>query len=221
MKWIWLRRAAWIDTRAQFISTLSFGASLLDLGSSDGGTLRHFAELRPDLVLASSDIAGNPEAYPKGTDFRRANFDTDKLPWPDASFDAITCMHVVEHLADPPHILSEAARVLKPGGRIYIETPHPKSLTMKSATGPGTEHVTVNFFDDATHIKVVTTDEIGEDAASLGLAMVESGISRNWVFAASFPFLYAFRNHSRARYVAQIHWTGWSAFAIAARSSTA
>lgn len=217
MKWAWLRFAPWIDTRAKFVSSVPRGGRLLDLGSSDGNTLRHFAELRPDLVLASSDIAGSPALYPPGTDFKRCDFNSDSLPWPDASFDAITCMHVVEHLVNPGHILGEAARVLKPGGRIYIETPHPKSLDMKSAVGPGTEHVTVNFFDDSTHTQVVTVSQIVDEASKVGLTVIDSGASRNWVFAASFPFLYVVRNKTRSRYVAQLHWTGWSAFAIAAR----
>lgn len=220
MNWKWLRLAPWIDSRARFVSSIRSGGHILDLGSSDGGTLRHIKELRPDLMLSSSDIAGKPEFYPPGTDFRAADFDSDKLPWPDQSFDSITCMHVVEHLREPERILSEAARLLRPGGRIYVETPHPKSLQMKSGSGPGAEHVTINFFDDATHIRVVPVDEIAESASRVGLEVIESGISRNWLFASLFPFLYLIRNKSRKRYVAQLHWTGWSAFAIAGRPST-
>ena len=151
MNWSRWRSIPWVDTRARFVASVKPGGKLLDLGSSDGGTLRHFAELRPDLSFASADIAGLPETYPRGTDFRRANFDTDRLPWPDGSFDAVTCMHVVEHLQNPQHILSEAARVLKPDGLLYVETPHPKSVSLRSAVGHGTEQVTVNFYDDPTH----------------------------------------------------------------------
>lgn len=98
------------------MSSIPSGGHILDLGSSDGGTLRHIRELRPDLEISSSDIEGHPESYPLRTDFRRADFDSDRLPWPDESFDAITCMHVVEHLLQPDRILSEAARLLRPGG---------------------------------------------------------------------------------------------------------
>ena len=105
-------------------------------------------ELRPDLSVAASDIAGMPENYPPKTEFRSANFDVDELPWPANTFDAITCMHVIEHLRNPGRIFEEASRVLKPGGVIYVETPDPKSLNMRSPVGAGTEHVTVNFFDE-------------------------------------------------------------------------
>ncbi len=219
MRWDRFRYIPWIDTRAQFVAAIPKNGSLLDLGSSDGGTLNHFAELRPDLSLASSDIAGKPGAYPQGTDFRQANFDTDKLPWPDAMFDAITCMHVVEHLRNPGRLIGESARVLKPRGRIYVETPHPKTVSMKSPVGAGTEHVTVNFYDDKTHVKPVPVDELAKAASAAGLDVVSTGISRNLLIAASFPFLFLLRPRTRERYVAQIHWVGWTSFIVAARTS--
>ena len=217
MRWDRFRHIPWVDTRAKFVASIPESGSLLDLGSSDGGTLTHFAELRPDLSLASSDIAGNPAAYPRGTDYAQANFDTDTLPWADATFDAITCMHVVEHLRAPGHIIRESARLLKPGGRIYIETPHPKTVHMKSPVGAGTEHVTVNFYDDSTHVRPVSVDELAGFALAAGLGVENSGASRNFLIAASFPFLFLLRPHTRSRYVAQIHWVGWSAYLIAIR----
>jgi SAM-dependent methyltransferase len=212
MNWKLLRGLAWIDTRAQFVDKLPKNGSLLDLGSSDGGTLTHINELRPDLHLASSDIAGSPENYPSGTDFRQANFDTDKLPWADRTFDAVTCMHVVEHLKDPARIIREAARVLKSGGRLYVETPHPRSVDLPSARGSGTEHVTVNFYDDKTHTRPVPHDELEEAFASAGFQAIQSGTSRNLIIAAAYPLLVAARPRTRARYVSQLHFTGWSIY---------
>jgi SAM-dependent methyltransferase len=47
---------------------------------------------------------------------------TDHLPIPDASVDFIVFAHVIEHLYRPWDILSEAVRVLKPGGRMLVTT---------------------------------------------------------------------------------------------------
>jgi len=43
--------------------------------------------------------------------------------FPDASFDAVTMLDVIEHLADPRHVLAEVHRILRPGGVFYIYTP--------------------------------------------------------------------------------------------------
>lgn len=126
-------------------------------------------------------------------------------------------MHVVEHLHDPAHLLREAARVLKAEGRLYVETPHPKSIHVPSVTSRGAEHVTLNFYDDSTHVRPVPVAELVKIAEDIGLSPVESGTSRNWLFVGAYPLLLAFRPHTRARYVAQLHWTGWSSFLVASR----
>lgn len=39
-----------------------------------------------------------------------------------ASFDAITCMEMLEHVPEPGSILEACARLLKPGGRLFVST---------------------------------------------------------------------------------------------------
>jgi len=46
----------------------------------------------------------------------------EALPWPDASFDVVTCVDVLEHVDDLDMVLSEAARVLRPGGWFLFDT---------------------------------------------------------------------------------------------------
>jgi SAM-dependent methyltransferase len=218
MNWTYLRHCAWVDTRARFVAATPRGGALLDLGSSDGQTLGHMAELRPDLHFFAADLAGSPEHYPAGCQFQQADFERDRLPWADGSMDAITCMHLVEHLRDVTPLLQEVARLLKPGGRVYLETPHPKTLTLPSPGGRAAGTFTLNFYDDPTHVRLVEVDALAEHGRRLGLETIGSGVSRSWVLAAAYP-LFFFLPASRKKFIARVHWLGWSAYLIARRQS--
>ncbi len=52
--------------------------------------------------------------------------DLDRFPYPfaDNSFDRVLAVHVIEHLSDVIAAVEEFHRILKPNGRIRIETPH-------------------------------------------------------------------------------------------------
>lgn len=49
--------------------------------------------------------------------------DVAEIPLPDAQFDAVLCIHVLEHVEDDRKALGEIFRVLKPGGWALITVP--------------------------------------------------------------------------------------------------
>jgi SAM-dependent methyltransferase len=214
MNWSRWRSIPWIDTRAAFVAGTPKRGALLDLGSSDGGTLCHMSELRPDLTFASVDIAGRPPRTPPATSFAQANLESDELPWPDESFDAITCMHVVEHLTTMTNLWRETSRLLNPRGRIYIETPGLQSVTTPSAPESLRGKITLNFYDDPTHIRPVPITSLLSAARDAGLTVKRTGRSRNYLFAAAYP-LFLILPRTRKRYVAKLHWLGWSVYLVA------
>jgi len=59
------------------------------------------------------------------------NLNNHLLPYRDSRFQTITHLEVVEHLLNPLFALSEAARILKPGGVMYLTTPNDYSLIYK------------------------------------------------------------------------------------------
>ncbi len=207
--WTLLRWMPGLDTRLRFVAQIPRGGSLLDLGSAEGGTLRRFARVRPDLRLFAVDIAGQPERYPPGCEFHRADLERDRLPWRDSSMDALTCLHLVEHLRDLRPLMREVSRLLRPGGRAFFETPHPCSLTLPSSGG----WFPLNFHDDATHVRLVSPEELARRAAEAGLCPERLCISRNWLFAAAF-LVFVFLPTSRKKLTARLHWVGWSACCI-------
>jgi SAM-dependent methyltransferase len=50
-------------------------------------------------------------------------YDIKSLGFEDNCFDAIICNAILEHVDDPQKALRELFRVLKPGGRIWVEVP--------------------------------------------------------------------------------------------------
>jgi SAM-dependent methyltransferase len=48
----------------------------------------------------------------------------EHLPWPDETFDYVVAFQVLEHVKSPPRTLEEALRVLRPGGRLYMDMPN-------------------------------------------------------------------------------------------------
>jgi len=56
---------------------------------------------------------------------------TGSLPHPDlpaAYFDLIKLMHVVEHVPDPQALFVEVAKLLRPGGVIWVDVPNQRSF---------------------------------------------------------------------------------------------
>jgi 2-polyprenyl-3-methyl-5-hydroxy-6-metoxy-1,4-benzoquinol methylase len=58
------------------------------------------------------------------------------LPYPAGSFDTVVCWEVLEHLpaGGEPRAFAELARVLRPGGALYLSTPH--AAPIANATDP-------------------------------------------------------------------------------------
>lgn len=46
------------------------------------------------------------------------------LPFDDSAFDFVTCMEGIEHVINPTELVSELARIVKPGGHVVITMPN-------------------------------------------------------------------------------------------------
>ena len=103
---------------------LRAGNRMLDLGCG-AGQFSALAAASGAVVtgvdVAEVALARARAAYPQ-LDFRLVPF-SGPLPLEDCSFDVIWASEVIEHVADTATWLSEARRVLAPGGTLLITTP--------------------------------------------------------------------------------------------------
>lgn len=56
--------------------------------------------------------------------------DAHHLPFEDSRFDIVYCRYVLEHVADPPQVLREMHRVLKPGGKMFAQENDVRMFTL-------------------------------------------------------------------------------------------
>lgn len=62
-------------------------------------------------------------SFDKTSELADVHGDLTELPFPDASFDAILCLHVLDYVADDARAMRELRRVLAPGGFAVIQIP--------------------------------------------------------------------------------------------------
>jgi len=74
-------------------------------------------------IVTSARAAFDPHAAADGT-LRATVGDVRRIPFADASFDAIYSMGTIEHFDETQGAVAEIARVLKPGGRAIVGVPN-------------------------------------------------------------------------------------------------
>ncbi len=87
------------------------------------------AELRLNLGCGNKEVAGfiGVDRYPCAAARLLCDL-TSTLPFRDRSISAVHLDNVVEHVSDLPRLMSEIARVCRPGARVTILTPHFSSI---------------------------------------------------------------------------------------------
>lgn len=109
---------------ARLLQQVELPSPTLDVGSGDG----HFASVAfSEPITVGIDPAAQtmPEAQRRGGYISLAQADGGGLPFADRSFASALSNSVLEHVDDLPAVLSEIARVLKPGAPFAITVPGP------------------------------------------------------------------------------------------------
>lgn len=108
----WLKRHARLPLRGQ----------VLDVGCGNGGFLRALRAEFPRWGLSGTEFdRRNEKALKKISGFRKL-YDSRSTP-PEASFDLISLVHVLEHMAAPSEYLKGLNSLARPGARVLIQVP--------------------------------------------------------------------------------------------------
>ena len=166
---------------------LKTGSSLLDVGSFgvEPAVLKHEDPGREIAAIAYEEnwihvadgqlVEGSDDAA-TAVHVQRVDVERERFPFPDDSFDLVSCFEVLEHLQrSPVPMLLEMKRVLKPLGRFVLTTPNlgGTRATLKQLAGePPQEvpHYHQSLDYGVIHPKEYTPPEMQELFSAMGFA---------------------------------------------------
>lgn len=113
--------------------------TLLEVGMGVGAETRLLRARWPQLRVVGCDISDGQLAHARrvladdiaagAVELMRAS--ATEVPLPDATADAGFVCWLLEHVPDPAAVMRECARVVKPGGRIFVTEVYNQSLTVE------------------------------------------------------------------------------------------
>jgi 2-polyprenyl-6-hydroxyphenyl methylase/3-demethylubiquinone-9 3-methyltransferase len=113
-------KVPWISSRLRPLQA----KTILDVGC--GGGFAANALAREGYQVTGVDLSQSSlEVARKHDSTQTVNYlkaDAYKLPFENASFDAVCSLDFLEHVEDPARAIGEIARVLKPGGQFFFHT---------------------------------------------------------------------------------------------------
>jgi 2-polyprenyl-3-methyl-5-hydroxy-6-metoxy-1,4-benzoquinol methylase len=121
-------RRAEVEAQVRFLAALP-GGKLLDVGCGSGEWLLWMRDLGWAVEGVDFDENAIRAAAREGLIIKCGTLE-DQC-YPNNSVDAVTLNHVIEHVPNPVATLKECARILKPGGKLFLGTPNTSSLGHK------------------------------------------------------------------------------------------
>lgn len=146
-----------------FLRKLPEGALVLDIGGCWGWHWRRLAATRPDVAVVIVDFVRANLRHARqvvgslaDTQVALVHADATSLPFvdasPDAGFDAVWTVQVFQHIPDFALACTEAARVLKPGGRFVNYSLHPTPFVRAIYRLMGKRYHTEGHVQGAFHL---------------------------------------------------------------------
>jgi len=135
---------------------------VLEIGFGAGALLRKLEERGARVAGVDAGLLEAPAAWrPREGKVWLGTIEEVELP--EAAFDLVFGIHVIEHLTDPRRVFAKCLRVLRPGGSVYFITPNADSLGRRWFGARWWN------FEDPTHTRFYTPRSLGRFLEDAGL----------------------------------------------------
>ena len=151
-----------------------YSGKLLDIGSGKGNHLVGFK--RCNYEAEGLDKRKECVEILKEFTIKECNIERDKFPYEDNTFDWVFSKSVLEHVWNIDNFMTEALRILKPGGRAVLMT-------------PAWESQYKFFWDDYTHVKAFTRKSLQNAMKINGFQNVKVSFFFQLPFIWEYPYL--------------------------------
>ena len=166
--WMERLRDAFAFNRARKLTRgLPPGAAVLDVGCGDGRFLAACAKTA-EVSLNGIELPGPAAERASrlaGAQIHQGSLGEVELP--DAAFDLVTLTHVYEHLRAPGDAVRTLARIVRPGGTLYLAYPNGTSWQARWFGGQWFH------LDPPRHLSLVAPHALVQALADLGFAKVD------------------------------------------------
>src|SRR5919109_1580393 len=140
------------------------------------GQPRGVMSLAPSSTLDSAEEnieAARRHAEAQGLPINYRTGSAEDLVAESASYDALVCLEVLEHVPNPRAFLTTCASLLHPGGAMILSTIN-RTLKAYALAIVGAEYI-LRWLPAGTHQweRFITPDELARDLTRVGLAPLE------------------------------------------------
>lgn len=202
---------------------LDKNSKILDVGCLGFKVYHKQHELIPGLnathfgvdYLGLDSINNLPNDY----NYSCVDLNLNSLPYQNDTFDLVVANHIIEHLKNPIAFYQDLLRVLKPGGKLYLECPSEISVLLPGMFFNHEYFFSLSFYDDPTHtFRPYSPQSLFRLTSYFSCYTIKTGRYISWRIRFLFPFLVLFGVIlKRGSWVERAFWYsfGWVSYIVA------
>lgn len=138
---------------------------VVDVGTADGLMMENLRQRMGQLRFVGIDYSIGLLKAVNLPGISKIQADALKLPIRSGYADAVVATAIIEHVPDPPAMMRECSRILRPGGLLVITTPAPFMEKVASALG---------IWKEGGHDTTLNLKQLSQMARENGYTVLES-----------------------------------------------